>query len=78
MTMMMPFVIIVTSAINGLAIKVGQGGLFKTVWYNIAMLSVIGGVAMYGTSLALSKFLENHILDMSSLTAHLILFPHLL
>ncbi|MDE1861583.1 MAG: flagellar assembly protein FlaJ [Thaumarchaeota archaeon] len=78
MTMMMPFVIIVTSAINGLAIKVGQGGLFKTVWYNIAMLSAIGGVAMYGTSLALSKFLEKHILDMSSLTAHLVLFPHLL
>lgn len=77
MAMMMPFVIIITSAINGLAIKVGQGGLFKTVWFNIAMLTVLGGVAMYGTSLALSKFLENHILDLSNVTTHLIFFTNL-
>ncbi len=74
MAIMMPFVIIITSAINGLAIKVGQGGLFKTVWFNIAMLSSLGGVAMYGTTMALSKFLENHILDISGATTHMILF----
>lgn len=77
MAMMMPFVIIITSAINGLAIKVGQGGLFKTVWFNIAMLNVLGGVAMYGTSMALSKFLENHILNISGTGTQMILFAKL-
>ncbi|MDE1829481.1 MAG: flagellar assembly protein FlaJ, partial [Thaumarchaeota archaeon] len=77
MAMMMPFVIIITSAINALAIKVGQGGLFKTVWFNIAMLSAIGGMAMYGTSMALSKFLENHILNISSTGTQMILFVRL-
>ncbi|MDE1765510.1 MAG: flagellar assembly protein FlaJ [Thaumarchaeota archaeon] len=74
MAMMMPFVILITSAINGLAIKVGQGGLFKTVWFNIAMLTALGGVAMYGTTMALSKFLENHILDISTTSTHMVLF----
>ncbi|MDE2589845.1 MAG: flagellar assembly protein FlaJ [Patescibacteria group bacterium] len=77
MAVMMPFVIIVTSAINGLAIKVGQGGLFKTVWFNIAMLSALGGVAMYGTSMALSKFLENHVLNLSNTGAQMIFFVRL-
>lgn len=77
MAMMMPFVIIITSAINGMAIKVGQGGLFKTVWFNIAMLNVLGGVAMYGTSMALSKFLENHILDISTTGTQMILYLRL-
>ena len=74
MAMMMPIVIIVTSTINALAIKVGQGGLFKTVWFNIALLTALGGITMYGTTMALSKFLENHILDISSMATHLIFF----
>ncbi|MGI0092877.1 MAG: flagellar assembly protein FlaJ [Nitrosotalea sp.] len=61
--MMLPIVILVTSAINALAVKVGQGGLFKTVWFNIAMFTVIGGVTMFGTTAALSQFLTQHILD---------------
>ncbi len=77
MAMMMPIVIIVTSAINALAIKVAQGGLFKTVWFNIALLTALGGVTMYGTTMALSKFLENHILNISNTAPHLILFVKL-
>ena len=61
---MMPIIIVVTSTINGLAIKVGQGGLFKTVWFNIALLSVMGGITMYGTTAALSQFLSSHVLDL--------------
>ncbi|MDH2907198.1 MAG: flagellar assembly protein FlaJ [Candidatus Nitrosotalea sp.] len=61
--MMMPIIILVTSTINALAVKVGQGGLFKTVWFNIAMLTVLGGITMYGTTAALSQFLTQHILD---------------
>jgi flagellar protein FlaJ len=61
--MMMPIVIVVTSTINALAVKVGQGGLFKTVWFNIAMLIVMGGLTMYFTTYALSSFMTNHILD---------------
>ena len=61
--MMLPIIILVTSTINALAVKVGQGGLFKTVWFNIAMLTVLGGITMYGTTAALSQFLTQHILD---------------
>ncbi|MGI0101505.1 MAG: flagellar assembly protein FlaJ [Nitrosotalea sp.] len=77
MAMMMPIVIIVTSAINALAIKVGQGGLFKTVWFNMALLTALGGITMYGTTMALSKFLENHILDIPNAATHLIFFVKL-
>jgi len=63
MNAMMPIVIVALSTINGFAIKVGQGGLYKTVWYYIALLGVIGGITMYGTTAALSDFLSNHILD---------------
>ncbi len=77
MAMMMPIVIIVTSAINALAIKVAQGGLFKTVWFNMALLTALGGITMYGTTMALSKFLENHILNISNAAPHLILFAKL-
>ncbi|MGI0047778.1 MAG: flagellar assembly protein FlaJ, partial [Nitrosotalea sp.] len=73
MAMMMPIVIIVTSTINALAIKVGQGGLFKTVCFNVALLTALGGVTMYGTTMALSKFLENHILNISSTGTQMIL-----
>lgn len=61
--MMMPLVVLATSTINALAVKVGQGGLFKTVLFNIAMLTVIGGLTMYGTTAALGQFLTNHVLD---------------
>lgn len=74
MAMMMPIVIIATSTINAFAIKVGQGGLFKTVCFNVALLSALGGVTMYGTTIALSKFLENHILNMSTTASQMILF----
>ena len=67
--MMMPLVVIATSTINALAVKVGQGGLFKTVLFNIAMLTVIGGITMYGTTAALSQFLTSHILDSYAPTA---------
>ncbi len=77
MAMMMPIVVLSTSAINGLAIKVGQGGLFKTVWFNIACLTALGGITMYGTTVALSKFLENHILDISTPVTHMLLYVRL-
>lgn len=67
--MMMPLVVLGTSTINALAVKVGQGGLFKTVLFNIAMLTVIGGLTMYGTTAALGQFLTNHVLDTYSPTA---------
>ncbi|NHI02859.1 hypothetical protein DYY67_2134 [Candidatus Nitrosotalea sp. TS] len=78
MAMMMPIVIIVTSTINALAIKVGQGGLFKTVWFNIALLTALGGITMYGTNMALSNFLTDHILNMSNLGTQLIFFVKLI
>ncbi len=70
MTMMMPIVLLSTSVINGMAVKVAQGGLYKTVFFNIALLCIIGSVTMYGTNAFLSKFLTNHILDIYQNTAN--------
>lgn len=70
MANMMPIVILSISTINALAVKVGQGGFYKTVWFNIALFCVIGGVAMYGTDLGLSQFLTSDVLDLTP-NAHL-------
>lgn len=65
MTHMMPIVILTISAINGMAVKVGQGGFYKTVWFNIALFCVIGGITMYGTDMALSQFLTSDVMNLT-------------
>lgn len=50
-----------TSVISGFAIKVIQGGMYKTVFFHIGLLLTIGGVAMYAISLFMGKFLDGII-----------------
>jgi flagellar protein FlaJ len=49
MNIVMPVMIVALACINGLVIKVSQGGMFKTVWFNIGLLLLIGGVVSFGT-----------------------------
>ena len=63
MELMIPFMILLTSVLSGIAIKVSQGGLYKTVFFNIALLTVIGGIVSFSMNVLLADFLETHILD---------------
>ncbi|MEM2159714.1 MAG: flagellar assembly protein FlaJ [Candidatus Nitrosotenuis sp.] len=63
MAMMMPAMIIMTSAISAMALKVAQGGLYKTVFYHVALLMIIGGVVMFAMDSILSDYLATHVLD---------------
>ncbi len=60
---LMPILILSMSIINGFAIKVAEGGLYKTVWYYIALLSLLGAVVMQGTIMFLTEFLDKYLLD---------------
>jgi len=62
---MMPIVILAMSVINGMAVKVGQGGFYKTVWFNIALFCVIGGITVYGTDAGLSQFLSTDFMNLT-------------
>ncbi|GEM_PF-483453 len=48
---------IVLSAINAMALKVSQGGLFHTIWFNMAILLIAGGIVVF----AVDAFLDNMI-----------------
>src|SRR5574338_4280 len=63
MAMMMPIMIIMTSSISAMALKVAQGGLYKTVFYHVGMLVIIGAVVMFVMDTVLSDYLAIHILD---------------
>ncbi len=63
MNAMLPVMILVTSVLSAMAIKVSQGGLYKTVFYNIAILALLGSVVSLGMDFFLSDFLESHVLD---------------
>lgn len=63
MAMMMPLMIVMTSVISAMALKVAQGGLYKTVFYHIAMLLAIGSIVMFVMDALLSDYLATHVLD---------------
>lgn len=58
---LMPVIVITLSVINGFAIKIAQGGLYKTALFHITVLMMIGSIAMYATAEILSSFLGNII-----------------
>lgn len=66
MAIMLPFMIIITSVLSALAIKVSQGGLYKTLFYNVAILAVLGAIVAFAMNVMLTDYLETHILDFVS------------
>jgi flagellar protein FlaJ len=61
--MILPVLIIMTSVISAMALKVAQGGLYKTVFYHIALLGVLGSVTAFTMNSLLADYLETSILD---------------
>ncbi len=63
MDMILPILILMTSVISAMALKVAQGGLYKTVFYHIALLGVLGSVTAFAMNSLLADYLETSILD---------------
>ena len=63
MNQILPIMILMTSVISSLALKVAQGGLYKTVFYNIAVLAILGSVTTFAMNILMTDFLETAILD---------------
>lgn len=63
MAMMMPAMVLMTSVVSAMALKVSQGGLYKTVFYHIGLLMIIGSVVMFVMDTMLSDYLATHVLD---------------
>jgi len=63
MESILPIMILMTSVLSATALKVAQGGLYKTVFYHIALLAVLGSVTVFAMDILMSDFLESSILD---------------
>jgi len=66
MDRMLPIMILMTSLLNAIALKVAQGGLYKTVFFHIALLAVLGSITAFAMNVLLADFLEESILDLGS------------
>jgi flagellar protein FlaJ len=63
MAVMMPAMVLMTSVVSAMALKVAQGGLYKTVFYHIGLLIMIGSVVMFVMDTLLSDYLATHVLE---------------
>ena len=61
MQLLMPILLIMTSIISGFAIKIIQGGIYKTVLFHIGILIVIGGISMFAIGIFMSEFMDSII-----------------
>lgn len=69
MEMILPVMILMTSVISAVALKVAQGGLYKTVFFHIALLAVLGSVTTFAMDVLMTDFLEASILDFGDVGA---------
>ncbi len=67
MSMILSLLIVALSGVNAMALKVSQGGLFHTIWFNMGVLLGIGGVVVYGVDI----FLDSMIGDILDITESL-------
>ncbi|MCH7967179.1 MAG: flagellar assembly protein FlaJ [Thaumarchaeota archaeon] len=63
MNTLMPTLLIMTSVISGFAIKIIEGGIYKTVLFHIGILIVIGGIAMFVINIFMGEFMDSIILS---------------
>jgi flagellar protein FlaJ len=64
--MILPALAIALAAINAMALKVSQGGFFHTIWFNMAILMILGGIVTYGVDVFLEQMI-GEVLDIDSL-----------
>ena len=65
MQTILPFVIIINSVVNAMALKITQGGSYKTVFYHIALLILLGSLVSFVMTNMLTGFLESPLLEIS-------------
>jgi len=63
MEMILPVMILMTSVLSACALKVAQGGLYKTVFFHIALLAALGSVTVFTMDVLMTDYLEASILD---------------
>ncbi|WP_299293212.1 flagellar assembly protein FlaJ [Nitrosopumilus sp.] len=61
MNALMPLLLIMTSVISGFAIKIIQGGIYKTVFFHIGLLLTVGGISMFSINFIMEEFLDSII-----------------
>lgn len=61
MQLLMPALLIMTSVISGFAIKIVQGGIYKTVFFHVGILIVIGGISMFAINIFMGNFMDSII-----------------
>ncbi len=61
MDALMPILLIMTSIISGFAIKIIEGGIYKTVFFHVGILIVIGGISMYAINIFMGDFMDSII-----------------
>jgi len=61
MEALMPILLIMTSIISGFAIKIIEGGIYKTVFFHVGILIVIGGISMYAINIFMGDFMDSII-----------------
>ena len=61
MQILMPVLLIMTSVISGFAIKIVQGGIYKTVLFHIGILIVLGGISMFAIGIFMADFMDSII-----------------
>lgn len=67
-TTALPLVLVGFSAVNAFAIKVGEGGFYKTAFYHFGVLLMIGGFSLFGADYILTYIVSNQNIDLSQLT----------
>ncbi len=63
MEMILPIMILMTSVLSATALMVSRGGLYKTVFFHIALLAVLGSMTVFAMDILMTDFLEASILD---------------
>ncbi len=65
---LLPTILVAFSAMNALAIKVGEGGLYRTGFYHFGVLMIIGGFALFGADFIMQSIVSNQSINLSGIT----------
>lgn len=64
---LLPIILIVFSLINGMAIKVGEGGYYKTLLFYLGILLVSGGFTLYLSDFMIGQILSDQSANLDQL-----------
>ena len=64
---MLPIILISLSIINALAIKIGEGGYYKTSFLYLGLLLIVGGLTLFIADVAISEMLSDQTTNLRDL-----------